>query len=146
MKANTTYTATLTTDVKDKAGNALASAQSWSFTTTQVADTAQPTVEERSPLPKATNVSRDANVTVTFSEAMDPSTIDSSNIRLVRKADGARVAASVSYDAASRTATVDPGALLEANTVYKVTVSTRVTDLAGNPMASVVAWNFTTGA
>jgi hypothetical protein len=146
LKANTTYTATLTTDVKDKAGNALASAQSWSFTTTQVADTAQPTVEERSPLPKATNVSRDANVTVTFSEAMDPSTIDSSNIRLVRKADGARVAASVSYDAASRTATVDPGALLEANTVYKVTVSTRVTDLAGNPMASVVAWNFTTGA
>jgi hypothetical protein len=56
-----------------------------------------------------------------------------------------QIAASVSYDAASRTATLDPGAELSASTVYTATLTNGIADLAGNPLAPL-SWTFTTAA
>jgi len=55
----------------------------------------------------------------------------------------------VTYTAATQTATLTPSAALLPNTAYTATVkggSGGVTDLAGNPLATDVAWSFSTGS
>ena len=130
----TTYTATVS-GARDAAGNPVAPT-SWSFTT--VADTAAPTVSSRSPSPGAVSVSRNADVTATFNEPVQPSTI----VFQLRGPGGALVPAVVSYNEGNRRVTLNPNATLLATTSYTATVSGAM-DLAGNPMTSVT-WAFTT--
>ncbi len=152
LAAATTYTVTIkggATDprVKDLAGNALATARTWSFTTA-AADTTPPTVTATSPASGATGVSRTANVTATFSEAMDPATISTSTFEL-RNPAGTLVPAAVTYNATSRVATLNPNASLAAATTYTVTIKggatdPRVKDVAGNALAVNRTWSFRT--
>lgn len=109
-------------------------------------DTTAPSVTRKTPSAAATGVAVGANVGAVFSEDMDPSTATSSSVRLVRAGTTAPIAAAVGYDRDTRTATLDPTADLAANTTYKATVNTGVRDLAGNPMAKLVTWQFATGA
>jgi len=132
----TTYTATLTTAITDVAGNSLAAEQSWSFSTG--GDVTAPTVTSTSPTNGATGVAVDTVVTATFSEAMDSSTITTSSFTL----DG--VSGTVSYNSGTYTATFDPSADLAYDTTYTATLSTAITDVAGNPLASPYTWSFTT--
>ncbi len=155
LVAGATYTATVrggTTDprVKDLAGNALQANATWSFTTATAGDTTPPTITARSPAVGATGVAQSANVTVTFSEAMDTATISALTIEL-RDAANALVAAAVSYDAATRVATLDPTPTLAAQDVYSVrvrggTIDPRVKDVAGNALGADSTWTFTTEA
>ena len=154
LAAQTQYTATVkggSTDprVKDLAGNALAAARVWSFTTAGgTPDTTAPTVTAISPPDGAILVSRGANITVTFNEAMAPSTINTATFEL-RNASNALVAATVSYSVSERRATLNPVSSLAAQTRYTVTVrggttDPRVKDLAGNALAANRSWSFTT--
>jgi hypothetical protein len=132
--------------VKDVAGNALAADDSWSFTTG--GDGTPPTITTRSPSSGATGVSRTTNVTVTFSEAMNAATINSSTFEL-RNAAGTLITASVSYNSTSRVATLNPSPTLAALTVYTARVrggASGVQDAAGNPLAADASWSFTTVA
>jgi len=117
------------------------------FTITPPPDTAPPTVSLITPASGATGVATDSTVDVTFSEAMDASTINSSTIRLL---DGATpVAAGVSYNAATRVATLTPSAPLANSKTYTVSVtggSGGASDLAGNPLASNLTSWFTTAS
>jgi Domain of unknown function (DUF4082)/Bacterial Ig-like domain/Bacterial Ig domain len=120
------------------------------FTTTSAPDTTPPTVTATSPANGATGVAVSAAVTATFNEAIDPATINASSFEL-RNAANALVAASVSYNAATRTATLTPSAALPANTVLTATVrggaaDPRVKDVANNALAANATWSFTTSA
>ncbi len=109
------------------------------------ADTTAPTITQRTPAPSATNVPRNTNVDVQFSEAMNPATINGSTVGLRKQGAGSDVPASVSY--AGNTATIDPNADLDPSAVYDVTVkggASGVTDAAGNPLAADDTWSFTT--
>ncbi len=144
-----TYTATVTVGVKDLAGNALAAAKVWSYTTA-ASDTTPPTVTATSPASGATGVATTAAVTATFSEAMDPATIGTSTFEL-RNPAGSLVPAAVTYNATSRVATLSPNSSLAAATTYTVTIKggatdPRVKDLAGNALATAKTWSFTTAA
>jgi hypothetical protein len=111
-------------------------------------DTTPPTVSSISPTSNASGVSIDTNVTVTFSEAMDPTTISTSTIEL-RDPSSTLVPASVNYNGTTRVATLDPSASLAYSTAYTATVkggTSGVKDVAGNPLASNYAWSFTTGS
>jgi hypothetical protein len=152
LSASTTYTATVKGGaadprVKDTAGNALAADRVWSFTTAAGSDTTAPTVTARSPAPGATGVAATANVTATFSEAMDATTIDTNTFQL-RDAANALVAATVSFNATTRVATLDPSPTLLAAAVYTATLrggatDPRVKDAAGNALAADASWSFT---
>jgi methionine-rich copper-binding protein CopC len=138
LLADTKYTATLTGDIRDAAGNALTST-SWTFTTGP-----RPTVTTRTPAANATGVSRTANVTATFSEAV---TGVSGTTFTLKTPANATVAAAVSYDAATKTATLNPSADLASNTTYTATLTggpTAIRDAVGNPLTST-SWTFTTG-
>ncbi|WP_299924335.1 DUF4082 domain-containing protein [uncultured Nocardioides sp.] len=137
LAASTTYTATVT-GVRDVAGNVI-DPVSWSFTT-DAPDTTTPTLSSRSPLSGAGGVSTAVSPTATFSEPVQASTVTFE----LRTPGGALVAGTTSYDAASRTATLDPTANLAASTTYTAAVS-GARDAAGNQM-DPVSWTFTTAA
>jgi hypothetical protein len=149
------FTARITAAATDLAGNGLAgnpaalpaaSGYAWTFTTATATDTTAPTVAAISPLAGNTGSCLTKTVTATFSEAMDPTTIDASSF--VVTAGGVAVAGTVSYDTASMLATFVPGlpAGFAPNTAFVVTVTTAATDLAGNALAANKVWGFNTGA
>jgi hypothetical protein len=113
-------------------------------TTPPATDTTAPTVSTVSPASGATGTAVSANVTATFSEAMDAATITGANVTLT--AGGTAVPAAVSYDAGTRVATLNPTSDLAASTSYTATVTTGVKDVAGNALASARTWTFTTAA
>jgi hypothetical protein len=148
LAGSTTYTATLAggaAGVKDLAGNALAVNRTWSFTTS--GDITPPTVTATSPANGATGVSGTANVTATFSEALDATTINATTFEL-RDSANALVAAAVTYNATTRVATLNPTPTLTPGAIYTATVKggatdPRVKDVAGNALAANVTWSFT---
>lgn len=142
LAANTVFTGTVTTGAKDAAGNALASNFTWSFTTSAsvVVDVTAPTVLSVVPGNSATSVAVNGNVSATFSEAMNASTISSTTFTL--KQGSTSVAGSVSYSGTM--ATFNPSSDLAGGMVYTATVTTGATDVAGNAIAANYMWSFTT--
>jgi len=140
LSPSTLYTATITTGVEDLAGRQLAANYVWSFTTGVAPDTVAPTVTTpTSPADSATGVSVNTVIQATFSEAMDPATIDTSTFTVDNGVTG-----TVTYDAGTMTATFTPSVALNNDTVYTATITTGATDLAGNPLDADYIWSFTT--
>src|SRR5438094_100516 len=78
---------------------------------------------------------------------MNAATISGSTFQL-RDPTNALVAATVTYDGTTFTATLQPTSQLTASTAYKATVTggaTGVKDQSGNALAANFAWSFTTG-
>ena len=146
LAVSTVYTATITTGAKDAFGNALASNFVWSFTTgTSTCQSGPPTVISEGPLDGANGVCPNTIVVATFSEAMNPSTINTTTFTLAGPG-AAAVTGTVTYDAPSHVATFTPAANLALSTLYTATITTGAQDLFGNPLASDFVWTFTTAA
>ena len=142
----TVYVATITTGAKNLTGVPLASNYSWTFTTGAAPDTTQPTITSTIPLDGAADVPINQAVTATFSEPMDPATMNSTTFTLSGPG-GTPVPGIVTYAAIANTATFTPNATLDPNTIYTAAVTTGATDLAGNPLRAGLApnpWTFTT--
>ena len=103
---------------------------------------APPEVTSTSPADGAAGVPVDSTVHATFSEALDPETIDASTFTLSQGA--TPISASVVYT--DTTAILSPDGPLEAGAVLTATITTGITDLAGNAMADDYVWTFTTSA
>lgn len=134
------YTGTITTGVRDLAGNAMAQNYIWTFTTTNAPDTTPPTVISTVPDANITGVSRGAPITVTFSETMDTASFTPNAFILT--GGGSNIAYSV--NASGATAIFTPSVQLAYSTVYTATVTTFVRDQAGNNIALNKTWSFTT--
>jgi hypothetical protein len=107
----------------------------------------RPSVVAVEPVPNATGVLRNAPVIATFSADMNPNTITNLTFRLVRAADGVAVQGSPpQYNPATKQATFQPGAQLDANTPYQATITTGVLDQQNNALPADFTWRFTTGA
>jgi hypothetical protein len=110
-------------------------------------DTTAPTVTGTSPAAGATGVAVTANVTGTFSEAMDASTITPATFTLTTGT--TTVPAAVTYNSTGLVATLNPDADLAAGTTYTATIrggTSGVKDVAGNALAADRTWTFTTAA
>jgi hypothetical protein len=110
---------------------------------TQTVDTTLPTIVSFSPTNSQTGVPLNASITATFSEAMDASSINTTNCTLINA--DVTIPATVTYNDTSRTATLNPTSSLPVNTLFTVTVTTSVKDTAGNSLAVPRVWTFTTG-
>lgn len=99
-----------------------------------VKDGVAPTVEKILPAANATGVAPGTNVSASYSEAMKSSSINTSTFKLRKAGTSTSVAASVTYDAATRKATLNPNASLTRGTTYVATVSSDAKDPAGNAL------------
>jgi len=145
LPGSTVCTATVTTAAKDSTGVSLASDHVWQFTTSAIADGTAPTVTLVNPADVAIDVATNTAVKATFSEAMDPNTVKVANFTLSSIL-GGPVAGTASINPLNTIATFTPNANLAVGTTYTATVTTGVTDQAGNPLASNKVWSFTTAA
>jgi hypothetical protein len=105
-------------------------------------DTVAPTVTGKTPPADRTGVSRTANVTATFSEAVQ--NVNGTTFTLAAPS-GALVTAVVKLSTTTNKWVLNPSVTLAANTKYTAKITSGVTDLAGNALGPV-AWSFTTGA
>jgi len=105
------------------------------------------------PIANATAVAPTANVTATFSEDMMSSSINAKTFKLMEKGSTTKIGATVTYDAPTNTATLNPTDSLQSGVTYKAVVSTGTKDVAGNPLDQDTtktglqqkAWFFTVG-
>ncbi len=106
-------------------------------------DTTRPTVIAISPSNGATAVAVNQTVTITFSEAMNPATINDMTFVLASTTTGT-VAGSVAYDPASHIATFTSSTVLDHNVKHTATIASNVSDAVGNTLGSSYSWTFTT--
>lgn len=139
LTPGTSYNVSLGAGARDWAGNGLATA-AWSFQTTAQADHTPPTLVSSVPAAGATGVAAAGNLSMTFSEAVQPyldevlTTPDIGDGVLVWSSDG-------------RTFTFDPYADLRPDTQYSVFVPPdAVRDVAGNGTVGPISIVFSTGS
>ncbi len=137
------YSAKITTNVKDQAGNSMAADYSWTFTTAAGADVTPPVVTSRSSADGATGIATSSSVAMSFSEPMNVSSVGNA-FSLKESATNSTVAGTFSY--AGGVGVFTPSTDLKAGTNYSVTLTTAATDLTGTPLTSGTSWNFTTSA
>lgn len=138
LEANTTYTGTVGTSVKDLMGNALQTPYVWTFST---GATVYPTVISTDAADNSTNVALNKQISATFSMPMDPATLTDATYTL--EEGSFLVTGAITYSGS--TVTFTPASDLAPNTVYTGTITTGASNLPGIPMQSDYVWTFTTG-
>ncbi len=124
----------------DEAGNP-AYSSAGTFTTANTVDTTKPTVTI-SPANGTTNVGLNAQIVLTFSESINPTTITSSSVNLLNGDVPVNPATSISPD--NRTVVLNyNGSTLPAGATLTVTATSLITDLSGNALANTTS-QFTT--
>jgi methionine-rich copper-binding protein CopC len=140
LEPSTIYTATITTGAMDMTDNALAANYIFSFTTGDVSDNTLPTISSTNPLNNATGVARNKVIALTFSEAMNPETINATSFTLMQGS--TIVSGTIAYS--GTTATFTSASILGAGLTYTATITTEAKDLAGNALETSSQWSFTT--
>ncbi|HVN67272.1 MAG TPA: Ig-like domain-containing protein [Candidatus Sulfotelmatobacter sp.] len=145
LAVNTGYQIGVSGAAKDWAGNPLVNPQTIDFTTSSTAlDTTPPQV-----LFVTGGKDADLNsvISVYFSEAMDPNTINDNNILIIYSDHDnnlVRLDGQVRWDSAANMATFRPTNELVSMTNFTVIIKTGVTDLAGNEMLREYRTTFVT--
>lgn len=111
-------------------------------TLTLVADGMPPQVERTTP-PDGSRLpaGRPLTLAATFSEAIDPASLTPATFRFLDGNGTSLNGGTVSYDAATRTATLTLNQSLALGD-YRATLTTGIRDAAGNPLAAEVTWSF----
>lgn len=114
------------------------------LTVMRAPDSTPPTVVATSPTHQAQGVPVDAKLSATFSELMDPASMDVTAF-VVADSNGNLLPGSVTLNA--NVATFDPTNLLPGSSTYTARITTAARDLAGNnALASEFVWTFSTGS
>jgi hypothetical protein len=129
------------------------------ITVTPTGDTTSPQVVWTSPAADATEVIASTTpvftditgpvyaplILIGVSEALSETTVTTATVTLARSG-GHPLAVGVRFDGSVNQIIVAPGTPLQASAAYTVTLTTGVTDLAGNPLATAYRWRFDTAS
>lgn len=137
LAENTTYTARITTKVKDLAGNFLQVDYVWAFSTGTLL---RPVVITTDPINNAIAVKFDKTISATFNMAMNPSTLNSTTFKVNQGVDV--VAGAITYTGS--TVSFVPTNPLLANKIYTVTITTGAKNSLNTAMVADYIWSFTT--
>jgi hypothetical protein len=100
----------------------------------QVIDKTPPKVTSTNPANNATGVAPGADVIATFSEAMQGSSVTTATFKLKKAGTTTFLGATVTYDPATKKATLIPNNNLRSGVTYAATATTGAKDLAGNSL------------
>lgn len=131
----TVYTASISTGAQTTTGTSLESDYVWSFNTGGI-----PAVTFTDPENLEEDVALDKTITATFSEAMDPATLNSSTFTI--KQGAVSVNGVVSTD--GTTVSFNPVNNLLYGTTYTAVLTTAVMNSKGKPLSENYVWTFTT--
>jgi len=109
-------------------------------------DITPPTVQVSYPYDGMTDVPTNLTIICMFSEAIDPSTVNATNITLSGPGIGGSGDYKVSYDWYDGHIEIRKNTQLSAFQTYTVKVTTNLRDLNGNKLQNPYQWSFTTGA
>lgn len=137
LSENTTYTAKITTKVKDVMGNFLQLEYVWVFSTGTLL---RPVVIAVDPINDATLVPLNKTISATFNMDMNPASLNNNTFKVSQGTNA--VAGSISYTGS--TVSFIPASPLLANKIYTVTITTGVKNSMDTPMTADYTWNFTT--
>lgn len=101
---------------------------------TTLPDTSAPKVNRVVPAENATDIGPGMNVNAFFSEPMKATSINANTVKLYKKSSTTLIPATVTYDAATKKAVLNPDTNLRLGATYKATVTTGTRDLAGNAL------------
>ena len=136
-KAAVAGAATFNDISRDAAGPLSLTATSGALSPSQftivVTDNIPPTVSSQNPAAGATGVTINVQPSVFFSEGMAPGSITAATVKLMQGA--STVTATVALTAGNTQAVITPSNALLNNTTYFISVTTGVTDAAGNALA-----------
>lgn len=118
------------------------------YTATYAPDVVAPAVISVAPANGQTAVPTSSDLTVQFSEPVDPSTVTAASFQLLDIAN-TPLAATVTYDVANRTATLNPDTVLLGETTYTIRINgagsaNPVRDVAGNALSATYTSTFIT--
>jgi len=108
----------------------------------ETVQSAPPVASALAPLPGATNIAINQAVTATFSQAMNPASINTSTFTLTGAS--GPVTGTVTYSATGSVATFTPSVNLAYNTVYTATITTGAANTLGIDTVANYSWTFTT--
>lgn len=104
--------------------------------------TTTPAITAKSPGSNATSVALNKVISITFSEAMNPLTINTNTFSI--KQGLTTVSGTVGYS--GNTAIFTPSVALNAGMLYSATITNSAKSAAGISLAANTTWNFTTGS
>jgi predicted SnoaL-like aldol condensation-catalyzing enzyme len=104
-------------------------------------DVTRPVVDSVTPPNAALAVERSDNITVIFSEPVDPATVTTETFTLEN---GGKVAGAFTVAGDAMSATFDPESDLGEHTAYTVTLTSGIVDEAGNSLVPFISWFSTT--
>jgi hypothetical protein len=141
----TSFTATVTQDVRDASGNPLTALHTWSFSTGAAPDTTPPTVVSTSPGAGSSCAGTDAAITASFSESISAASVSASTFNVLNTGNNTPVTGAVSALNATSFSFVPLGGL-SFSTTYRATLTNAIRDVAGNAMTADHTWTFATVA
>jgi hypothetical protein len=158
LASSKTYSATITTGVKDLAGNALVGTTKWTFTTTATTtagattppagtttteDTTPPKVVSVTPRNGATGVQFSSPITATFSEPIMISSLNPGSFYAQALPSLSRIPGMVTLSADGKTVKLEFGFQVP-SPWFIIVITPEVRDLKGNAMTTSAAWAFST--
>ncbi len=143
LAANTTYTISITSEITNVGGLALANPQTFSLTTGTASDTTTPSVATVAPQDAATGVPTNGVVQLQFSKPIDPFTVTNATLQVL--AGNTIVPGAISVSSDGQSATFTPSGPLSAFTIYDMEATNGITDPEGHSLAFFES-RFTTGA
>jgi glucose/arabinose dehydrogenase len=108
-----------------------------------------PTVTSTVPASGATGVAGGANITATFSIGLTASTVNATTFTLTKQGTSVPVSGVVTYDAATKIATLNPTPSLDPGATYTAKILSGVSGVKatdGTPLAADKTWSFTIAA
>jgi len=139
------FSLTVSSNVADRSGNRLETSTQRSFRTSL--DSVAPTVLTAWPAMSATGISPLVQPTFTFSESMDPATVEAASL-LFQDEFGSLVPFAIEASPDQRTLRVRPTVTLQSNRRYTLAFllgGAAATDVSGNSLSATQARTFTTG-
>ncbi|MDO8522438.1 MAG: Ig-like domain-containing protein, partial [bacterium] len=149
LTVSTDYVVQVTTAAKSSTGTSFPMEYRLYFKTASATDNTAPTILGVSPTSGLTGVSMSPVITAGFSKDMNPGTLTSTTVTLVKSSDNSGVTGGITYSPNSRSVSFVPSTPLAAGTPYSFVVvggASGVTDLANNVLASHSTTTFTTTA